>query len=337
VTHAFEILFPLVLVGLVVDLVRRMTPASPSRKAVVIGWVLWFVIGVDILLLAADRLAMNELPGVLAVAAGIAIAVAPLTLALARRVPERARRWLLGRRVWASLLVVFAGLLFFGLRIDWFTGVTMACAILLFDGDVLGRAWARVTGRAPRATGPARTSEPSLLRRRFVAVLSGFHAFAMAAILLPHAEPMAAWRESAERPLQTWGLNTVGLQFWEMFANGDRAWKSRDVVLVVQDELGNSHVVGDGILPVGDERALDRREKVRTRLDEKPWPVRHARWVCRRFDVPNGSTVTSFAVRRWVPTPEELAEMGADEAVVRIEASQSWHRIFEHRCEEREP
>jgi hypothetical protein len=335
VTHAFEILFPLVLVGIVVDLLRRAELPALGRPAVWIGRVLLLAIGIDVLVLADARLAAHELPHAIAVAAGLAIAAAPLTLGLARRIPERARRWLLGRRVWATLLVMFSGALFFVLRIDWFTGVPMACAILLFEGDELARAWSRLTRRPARPTGPARAIRGPLLRRRFVALLSGFHVLAVALIVLPHAKPPAPWRQTVERPLKWWVHGTVGIQFWAMFAEGDRGWVRSDLELVVHDGQGDAWAVGDGILPVGDDRALDRREKIRSNLRRsEPLRVAHARWVCRNFDASSRDdlTVTFYKVVWWVPTPEQLAELGPEEASARVEASRSMKEIDRHRC-----
>jgi hypothetical protein len=316
--------------------VPRLHPPPPSRRAVWVARALLLAIGIDILYIAADRWAELEQPYVVTVAAGVSLGLAPLTLGLARRIPERARRWLLGRRLWATLLIAFTGMLFLALRIDWFTGVALFTAILLFEGEELARAWARLTRRPAPPTGPAR-SEPSPRWRRFVAVLSGLHVVAITLILVPHAKPTAAWRKAIERPLTTWVYATVGWQSWRMFSGGAPRY-SVDLQLTLRDSTGDEFSIGDGILGVGDSRALDKREKARTNLIRSERSrAAHARWVCRRFITPSGDddlTVVFYVVKQRKPTPFQLALHGAEYAAAQMEASRRWSWIDEYDCDE---
>jgi hypothetical protein len=336
VTHAFEVLFPLAIVGLVADLVRRLDPPTPTGPAVWVARMLLLAIGIDILYLATERWDELELPYVLTIAAGLSLCVAPLTLRLARRIPDLARRWLLGRRLWATLLVVFAGMLFFALRIDWFTGVTLCTAMLLFEGEELARAWARLTRRPARPSGPE-GREPPPQRRWFVAALSGLHVVATTMILLPHAKPTAPWRKTLERPLTTWVYATVGWQSWKMFANGAPAYDV-DLELTLRDAEGSELAIGDGILPVGDSRALDKRQKAHANLrSSNRSRAAHAHWVCRRFTAPSGNgdlTVVFYLVKQRKVGPAELAALGVEDAVAQMEAQRRWHWLDEYECDE---
>ncbi|MFV8756673.1 hypothetical protein ACNOYE_39520 [Nannocystaceae bacterium ST9] len=320
VAQVWEILFPLVLVGIIADRLRRADLPSPTRVGVWLARGLLFVIGALVVALAFGCWDRIEVGSVLMLAAGMAIGLTPLTLALVRRIPERARRWIFGRRVWASLLVVFGGTLFFVLRIDWFTGVPLVCAILLFEGEELG--W-----------GPGSVAPPELARARraAVAVFSTVHAITVALLVLPRAEPTSAWRKTLEAPARSWVENTVGRQFWRLIANGDRAWVQRDIELIVQDESGERHSVGDGILPVDDSRALDRREQIRERMQPRD-RAGHAHWVCRHLADPRGATVIFQKVTRWMPTPEQLVEFGPEAAAARVEKSRLAREFDRRSC-----
>jgi hypothetical protein len=166
--------------------------------------------------------------------------------------------------------------------------------------------------------------------------LFGFHVLAVAAIVLPHAKPVAPWRETAERPLKAWVIGTIGTQHWKLVANGDRRWVAQpDLELMVQDGLGNSRLVGDGILPVDDPRALDRRQQIRQRLrSNAKLRAHHADWVCRHLDAPHAGVVVIFyRVSLSLPSPEQLASIGPEAAAARVEASRRVVEIDRQSCD----
>lgn len=156
-------------------------------------------------------------------------------------------------------------------------------------------------------------------------------------ILLPHAKPTAPWRKTIERPLTTWVYATVGWQSWKMFAGGAPTYDV-DLQVILRDAEGEEFSVGDGILPVDDTRALDKREKARSNLSSSDRSrAAHARWVCRRFTTPSGDedlTVVFYRVKQRKVGPAELAALGVEHAVAQMEAARRWRWIDEYECDE---
>jgi hypothetical protein len=338
--HAFEILFPLAIVGLVIEFARRHESISPTPANRWLTHGLYLAIGIDCIALAYWKWGFDlHLPLVLTVLAGLAIGGGPLTIRLVRRMPEAARRWLLGPVVWAAILALFGALLLFVVRIGEWTGVTMCSAILLFEGDVVARTLARVVRRPVQPTGPTVPLSSKPLRRGFIALLSGLHVLAITATLLPHAKPIAPWRVLVERPMHQWIKLTVSHQFWRMFAQTGRAsWSVIDLEVVLRGEHGEVFYIGDGMLGPDDHRVMDRRLKARTNLSKSErYRDLHARWVCRNFTLPDGGqdfTVELYRVVERMPDPEDLAELGVDRARERMAASRRSKLLHEHDCGE---
>jgi hypothetical protein len=328
--HVFEILFPLAIVGAVIEFARRHPVEPPSPTARRLGYVLFVAIGIDCIALAYLRWGVKpHLPFVLTVLAGLVIACAPLTVRLVRRMPEAARRWLFGPEVWAAILALFGAQLLFFVRIGEWTGVTMCAAILLFPGP------AQPPVLPPPADGP---SAPARGRQRvartFIALLCGLHVVAVATMVLPHAKPTATWRVKAELPLWYWIKLTVVTQHWQMFAPGStKMWQIGDVQVMLRDDRGESIPIGDGL-----RGADERRLKARSNLAKhERYQKLHARWVCRNVALADGShdyTVELYLVTERMPTPEELVDYGVDEALERTLASRQWELLHTRDCRE---
>lgn len=248
-------------------------------------------------------------------------------------------RWLLGRRLWVSLWLLFTAQLAFVLQIGWFTALTMCSAVLVLEGDELDRLRDRAGGPAPAAPSVEPTP-PGPWRRRAIAALSAVHVLAVMAVLLPHDQPPSPWRRAAEQPLRRWIRQTTFSQHWRMFApTGASAPLELEVVL--RDADGRAIALGGGMVPP--ERAaspwgLDKQQKVRRRLaDERSgrayWPW-HARWVCRRFGslVDGPSTVELYSLRTPLPSPRALQVLGVDEALARAEAEAQRTLVFDEPC-----
>lgn len=326
-THVFEILFPLVVVGLVVRIWREEKLESLRGRMLWISRAITFSIGVVIIWFATVR--WNDerhLPYFAVIGLGLCLCwVAPL-LALARRMPERALRWIVGRRVWATLLLLFSTQLFFVLEIGWFTGVVMCTTLLLFDGEELGRARTPSPRSAP-VSGPK--------RRALIAVLSAWHVVAIASAVLPADDPTSEWRKLLQRPFTIWVYNTVGWQSWHMFAGGVQD-RPHELHIHVMDDSGVEHPVGDGLLLHEDtDRALTKRYKIRTNIIQKRGYRRyHALWLCRTFPDAVVHEVRFEVVQLTILSPEELQEHGVRDAVARMEALRTTRTLAVISCPE---
>lgn len=332
--HAFEILFPLAIVGRVIEFVRThpQVPLGPVARGV--SWLLCCGIGLAIVALTEQAWDYQlQLGPVLGIFAGAALSVAPLTMALVRRLPASIRRWVFDPRPWAAVVVSFGVVLLCVAQVGRWTGVTMCSAVLLFEGDRVGRAFAAVFRRSARPAGLALPSSGGLRRVVLVGLLSGFHVLAMVAPLLPHAKPTAQWRETIEWPLRRWIHLTTYTQFWKMFAA--TSWNTSNLVIELRGD-DETLVVGDGVLGPDDERSLDRRWKIRSRLlANDRYRTMHARWVCRQFTLPSGSrdfTVVIVRERVRIPSPEQLADMGAEGADAFMLASRRRASLLEYPC-----
>lgn len=336
--HAFELFFPLAILGLVIEFVRMQPPAPLPPVARWLSWLLCCVIGLDLIVLTQlvwgfDR----ELGHAFGLLAGAALAVAPLTMALMRRVPASIRRWIFDPRPWATVLFSFGVLLLCVAQVGRWTGVTMCSAILLVEGNRIGRAFAAVFRQPARPTGLPAPSAGGARRAVLVGLLSSFHVLAITAPLLPHDRETAPWRRTIESPLRRWiGLTTYS-QFWKMFAKGNRSWSASNVVVELAGD-DETVPVSDGVLGPDDDRVLDRRWKIRSRLlESERYRTMHARWVCRQFTLPSGGrdfTVVIWREHERLPSPAQLAEIGAEEADSFVQGSRRRSMLLSYPCSE---
>jgi hypothetical protein len=319
-THAFEILFPLVVVGRVLEVYRAEMLEPLRGPALWISRVLTVAIGGVIVWFSTLQWGHHRhLPYFAVISLGLCLCFSVPLLVLARRIPERVLRWIVGRRVWATLLLLFSAQLFFVLEIGWFTGVVMCTTLLLFDGDDIGRAsaWLR---RRPAPESPARLAPVAGYRRRaLIAILSAWHVIAITSTVLPPREPKSRWRQLLQRPTTVWVNGTVGWQSWRMFS--DAPTKPHDLEIYLRDEAGVEHPVGDGLLIHDDsDQALNKRHKIRTNLiKSRGYRRAHAHWLCRTFSDAVINEVRFDVVHRPTLSPEALEEYGAREAVERME------------------
>ncbi|MEM7153653.1 MAG: hypothetical protein AAF799_12475 [Myxococcota bacterium] len=342
ITHAFEILFFLVLVGVVVKLVRSHPVEPPRGRARWLGRALGVAIGMDIVVLANLRLtdsARASMSWSFAIALGVVIALGPVVLRVARRLPPVVLRWALGRRVWVSLWLLFTAQLVFVLRIGWFTALTMCAAVLMFEGEELARALARIG--IPFGSTPTEVPRPPRpWRRRFIGALCAFHVVAAVALCLPAERPVSPWRKDLERPLRRWIRQTNYAQVWRMFAPSGSI-RVLDFEAVMRDDSGQVLPLGAGIVApehLASRWGLDKREKIRRRLGSPKigpnyWPA-HARWVCRQFGarVDGPSVVELYRTLTPIPTPRALQTLGVEQAVAQAEASRERILVFSETC-----
>ncbi len=346
VTHAFEILMPLVVVGLVIRVARAQPDLMPTGRRRFIGRVLGVAIGASVIALAVLRLQgldRDSMPFSLSIAGGIAIAVGPVLVALARRLPPKVLAWALGRRLWVSLWVLFTAQLAFVLDIGRFTALTLCLAVVLFDGEEIGHAVAWLRRRPAEVIEwihPAR----STWRHRLAVLLSVAHVVAVMAVVLPAARPIAPWRRTLERPLRSWVRLTTLAQHWRMFAPSGPT-RFSDIELRVRDPSGATRSLGPGLLPVDQAsttRGLDKREKLRRRLAGRagePYRAGYVRWACRHHALGQHGPVTVelHRVTRRIPSPEELSVLGVEESLARVEAETTHTLLFEELCRVPEP
>lgn len=344
VTHAFELSFFLVVVGLVSRFIGSHPGLMPTGRARWLARALSLAIGLDVIVLASLRLtggARGSMSFVACILVGVAIALGPLTVALIRRLPSSVRTWLLGRRLWVSLWLLFTAQLAFVLEIGWFTALTMCAAVLLLEGDDLDR----VADRWRRSRAPTPVTDPPVparWRRRAIGALSGVHVLAVVMTVLPSDRPMTSWRRAVDPAVRRWIRQTTLNQHWRMFAPGGAMFVD-DLEVVLRRPDGEGIPLGAGLVPPADADSrwgLDKREKIRRRLGnrrsgQRSWPD-HARWVCRRFGELAGgdgpSTVELYAVRTPMPPPEALRDLGVAEALARAEAQRRRVLVFEEAC-----
>ncbi len=334
--HAFELLMPLVIVGLVVRLVQANPVPPPSRSTRRVARGLQVVLGADIValcMLGLPPAARGSLPFIIGITLGAAIAAGPEVLGLARRVPPRVLAWILGRRVWATVWIGFAGTLFFVMELGWFTGLTLCAVVVLFDGPELAR-------RASVSPSPASPYAPAPWRARAIAVLCATQVIAIAAVSLPAVRPPARWRATIERPLRLWIATTTSFQVWRMFAP-TASQTVTDLDVEVVDTSGNVHAIGSGLVDPSTRSStwgLDKREKVRQRLasarqGKRYWSA-HVGFVCRHA-APAGvepQAVRLYRIQTLTPRPEALSRYGVTQALARREQTRTRRLLYEQDC-----
>lgn len=323
--HAFEILFPLVVVGRIVKVYRDEKLEPLQGSALWISRVITFAIGAVVVWFATLRWGHHRhLPYFAVVSLGLCLCFSAPLLAFARRIPERGLRWIVGRRVWATVLLLFSAQLFFVLNIGWFTGVVMCTTLLLFDGEEVGRALAWLRRRTEPEPPPRAAPVTGRLRRALIAIVSAWHVVAVTSIVLPPRDPKSRWRDTLEYPATIWVNGTVGWQSWQMFAKGASS-NPYELQIYLRDEAGVEHPVGDGLQILdGSDRVLNKRHKIRTNLiKSRRHRDAHARWLCRTFSDAAIIEVRFEVVLRPTFSPEVLEEYGAREAVERMDALRS--------------
>lgn len=136
--HAFELLYPLVVVGTIIRWHRSAGGSIAVTGAQRIGWVAIAVCGWIFADAALPEDARWRLSGTIASLGAIAVAIA----AISRRSSglSRIAPWLLGRRVWCTLHIAFTGTLIVMTDLGWFVPLAFATVLLHFEGDELARA-----------------------------------------------------------------------------------------------------------------------------------------------------------------------------------------------------
>jgi len=292
VTHAWEILFVFAVVGFF----RRRVRVEGSR----VSRALRVALGLGLIALlwqVWEGPARQFMPFVLGHVLALVVLASGLGL-----LPRRGR-WIdfvLGRRLWLTLLVLFSGSLFFVLRIGWFTGMVLFGAVVFFDGHELGRSKLELSD----------PPTPPPWRRRLAVGISALTVLAVAAVVSPHdRNAPAPWRRTLEAPLRIWIDWTTGFQTWRMFAPQAPTHQfDLEARVIHPDETVQP--VGAGIVDLDrleSDWGHEKRHKIRRRLSipaGKRYLEYHAAFVCRRFAQP-GDVVELVRVR--VPTPPPTA------------------------------
>ncbi|HFE46681.1 MAG TPA: hypothetical protein ENJ18_14495 [Nannocystis exedens] len=181
VTKLWELLFPLVIVGMIVRWRLRISLPPPSPREQKIGALAWIVLGLAVLAILIITLPVHlptdPVPGrpqiqILQLGLGLSWLLGMLAIWGLRRALRGDRlkfgpwtiradtffAYTLGRRIWLGLAVVFQLLLFVMMSIGVFQPIMLAANLLFLDGPEIQRllAWLRIPG----ATIP--TEDPNL-------------------------------------------------------------------------------------------------------------------------------------------------------------------------------
>jgi hypothetical protein len=316
--RAWQILFPLVLVGIVTRHARMLGDSmpAPKRASMIAAAVVFALIGSTLVALAF-LLWPNEIgPAKLTVLGlGVVCLVWPLSVRLAHRIPARVRPWLVGRRVWGTGFVIFAGTLAC-LYIADFTVVILAAVVLLFDGEEIGK----LLSHGPRPAQPIMAPQRGVggrAKRAAVAIFCWWHVTAMLGASLhtnpKRDDPRSSWREHLDAPFLYWTNTTVFTQHHMMFANGAPT-RHPQLDISVQQPGAELVWIGDG-LDLDDDPRFDEQANIRRELEtEERWQFRHARWICRERGLVDGTTLTYWLTPHVLPTPVALARDGVEQA-----------------------
>ncbi|MEZ4384584.1 MAG: hypothetical protein R3A79_24865 [Nannocystaceae bacterium] len=177
VTKIWELLFPLVVVGMIVRWRRRQALPEPPPRSRRLAAALWIILSLGALAIALITLPVHvaappEGPAVAPLQLGLAVAwillmigVAGLVRALRRGAvrlgrwtidADRLLAWTLGRRIWLTVGVVFQLHLLVLMSIGVFQPIMLAANLLFLDGSdariILG--WLRIPGAALPAEDP---------------------------------------------------------------------------------------------------------------------------------------------------------------------------------------
>jgi hypothetical protein len=336
VAHAIEVLYPLVLVGVLARWSReRFPPLSGRARVVVRACLLAFVVAST--LVVASTGAPDILPTgsrVLATGSWLALWIG---LWLAWRLAQRRPRmlgWLFGRRIWAGTAALLMLALWSLVNIGQFHTGMLACLLPLLSGNET-HALVRGLVRAGRRIGipiPPPPEEPeappsheraySRAGRTVLGVLLAWHVFAVAVELLPRTEATHRFRDPVHRLTHPWLLATRTAQSWGMWApSPPRMYVTTPLKVVIvdhDDQVWDVHTYVDA-----PERNpvpwifYDRSHKLVRRIvstgADGPYARAHARWHCRRWARATGRPPRSVELRSMaylIPTPEEARAHG---------------------------
>lgn len=316
VTHAWEVLFPLAVLGV---FLRWSIRAQTRPRSVGEKWVSrlsLLTLGASVLGLAGvSHPAASENPTRFT---GLGIVVLATVAVVGHRFAHKpdardwALRWILGRRVWLGMGLAFHGLVAVSMNVGWFVPLTAAAYVVFLEGSDIDALSNRVrrNGKASSAAAVAPVDVPLSVGRRFaVGLFVVVHVLATTVTLLP-------WRRDTPgaRPVvqasRRW-LNTLrAVQVWRMFApNAPR--RNTFLVVHVTDEDGRRHLAWPGLssptrpLPyIG----YDPMRKTFGRIAGlSKYQVPFAEYVCRTWGPPDGSvgarTVELTRVSYPVPSP----------------------------------
>lgn len=334
ITHSFELLFFVAIVGIVARRLRGHDELLPRGRARLIARVLAVAIGINIVVLATLHLegaSQRSLSYAASCLIAVLIAAGPWVVVAIRRLPAAVRNALLGPRVWVALWLLFTLQLTFVLRLGWFCALTTCLAVVMWEGD---------RTRFPADAPPPVPVRWGRARRIAIGSLSAFHVLAVLALTLPSSQPRSPWRRAIERPLYQWIRQTTFNQTWRMFAPATPVG-GFDLEVVLIDGEGQRHPLGSGLVDrsVATTRwAAYKRGKLRRRLAHPKGAHRHRGWhadyLCRRFGntVVGPATIELHSVRTPIPSPARLAKTGADASRQWVKEEQRDTLLLERTC-----
>lgn len=314
VVHAFELLYPLVVIGTIVRWHRHRGATGTISMAARVAWIAmaasaWWA--ADALLDPDERW---RLSGVVVSVGAIAIVVAAIAgPLLSRTMPSllvSALRWCLGRRVWITLQVAFTGTLIVLTDLGRFVPLALGTAVLFLEGDEIGRVVAKLRRRAPDDRKLAPNPRPA--PRFAVAWLLAWCVVGAIVVQRPTAED-GSLRAALERPARKWIAWTHATQMYRMFApNGPTSVSDMRATMV--DDAGTSWHIGDGLatrrpwtFSWGRNKARKSASRIMGREQTAWFRKWHGRWLCRARAIQDGvlpSRVVLFRLTRSLPTPD---------------------------------
>ena len=255
-------------------------------------------------------------------------------------------RWLRSvgsRRFWSVLALGFTGTLTILTNIGWFIPATMAATLVLFRGDEVGRAVARLMRRPFTPAAQLEPTPPEVSPgTRVLGAFIAWHTTTVVvnALSLPHLR--APVPEAVRSLTQSWGRVTNTFQFWGMFSPDvprSRTW----LVIDVLDQTGRIEPVFDDRQLLGQRVhpyvLLDRRQKAHSKIIAvSAFRERHARHVCRTWrDLEGGpATEVIMSVRRWpLPSPGFMAAHGPTDPRPTGERYRTDDVLLRHPCNTR--
>ncbi len=303
--HAFELLYPLVVIGTILRWHGGARPVSVPQR---IGWLAFAVCGWLLADAALPEDARWRLSGIVVSAGAVAVAIAaiaPRSFGLSRLAP-----WIFGRPVWCTLQVVFTGTLVVMTDLGWFVPLALATVVLHFEGDELARAVARVR-RRPFTARPLEPAAP-VLSRPAIAWMLAWCVLGGMLVQLPAPREQDSWRVELERPLRVWLAWTHTSQHYQMFAP-DGPTSAIDLRATMSDADDRLWNIDSGLAPHNPwtfSWGRDKSRKAATRIagnTDTAWYRKwHGRWLCRERAMKDGvlpKRVALFRMRRSLPTP----------------------------------
>jgi hypothetical protein len=337
IAHAIEVLYPLVLVGVIARWSRgRFSPLSGRARAVVRSCLLAFVLAST--LVVASTGAPNILPTgsrVLATGSWLALWIG---LGLAWRLAQRRPRmlgWFFGRRIWVGAAALLMLALWSLVNIGQFHPGMLACFLPLLSGRETA-ALVRRLARGGRRIGvpiPLPPDEPeaspshllaySRAGRAVIGALLAWHLFAVAIELLPRTDATQRFRDPIHRLTHPWLLATRTVQSWGMWApSPPRMYVTTPLKVIIVDHDDQAWHVHTYVDPPERNPVpwifYDRSHKIARRIAstgaDGPYARAYARWHCRRWaHAAGGRPPRSVELRTssyLIPTPEEARAHG---------------------------